>query len=69
MRWGTTNASLNVAESQIKNNTHLGLGGGKAFGQNKWVTGGKKMGELIESDVVDIYLIIQVREKGALSNF
>lgn len=28
--------------------------------------GEKKM---IESDVIDIYLIIQVREKGALSNF
>lgn len=65
--WGTTNVSLNVAGSQIKTNTHWGLGGGEGVKVNGSV--GEKMGELIESDVVDIYLIVQVREKGALSNF
>lgn len=65
---GTTNASLNVAGSQIKNNTHWGLGVGKCVVKINGSVGGKK-GELIESDVVDIYLIIKVKEKGALSNF
>lgn len=66
---GTTNASLNVAGSQIKNNTHWGLGVGKCVVKINGSVGKKKMGELTEFDVVDICLIIQVREKGALSNF
>lgn len=61
--------SLNVAGSQIKKKILWGLGGGKVCGQNKMGQWGKKNGELIESDVIDIYLIIQVREKGHYQTF
>lgn len=48
---GTTNASLNVAGSQIKKKILWGLGGGKVCGQNKWVSGEKIHGELTESQI------------------